>query len=450
MNSQTFDGLGLSSRILGAVSGQGYSTPTDIQRKAIPPMLRGNDLLATARTGTGKTAAFLLPLLDRIERKAIRGDGRKGPIALVLAPTRELAAQIAESAVAYGRGTGIGHAVVFGGVSKAGQITQLRRRPQILIATPGRLLDLVGEGHIRLDAVSVLILDEGDRMLDMGFIPAVRKIASMVATTRQTALFSATMPPTIEELAHDLLDDPVRVTGEQTDVAIDRIEQEVLHLPQAQKTALLPILIRDRGMFKVIVFTRTKHKASRLAKQLDRQGLPSDSIHGDKSQNARRRALDSFHAGKIQVLVATDVASRGIDVDDITHVVNYDLPNEPESYVHRIGRTARAGASGSAISMCDPGEIPYLRAIETLQKVRIPVTRDHEFHLEPPPEAPRQPASPRRRRSNNGGRSTHRGGQGSGAVHTDGRRSGDPHREGSGRAGSRHGGRSRRRRAPAR
>lgn len=382
--SHSFDGFGLSPRVRSAVSQQGYSVPTDIQLKAIPPMLEGRDLLATAQTGTGKTAAFMLPLLDRIERGEIGSRRGDGPMVLVLAPTRELAAQIGESAKAYGRGTGIRHAVVFGGVNKAGQISQLRRRPQILIATPGRLLDLIGERHIRLDAIEVFILDEGDRMLDMGFIPEVRRIATMIGENRQTALFSATMPKPIELLANELLRNPVRVAGEQSNVAIDRITQEVLHIPQGEKTGFLSTLIRDRGMYKAIVFTRTKHKASRLAKQLDKEGLTADSIHGDKNQNQRRRALDSFHAGKIQVLVATDVASRGIDVDDITHVINYDLPNEPESYVHRIGRTARAGATGSAISMCDPSELPYLRAIEQLQDVSLTVNRDHVHHVEPP------------------------------------------------------------------
>lgn len=419
MNSQSFDGLGLSSRIRNAVSHQGYSVPTDIQHKAIPPMLAGGDLLATAQTGTGKTAAFLLPVLDRIERGEIGSRRADGPAVLVLAPTRELAAQIGESAAAYSRGTGITHTVIFGGVNKAGQITQLRRRPKILIATPGRLLDLIGERHIRLDAVEVFILDEGDRMLDMGFIPEVRRIAGMIGAERQTALFSATMPPPIEKLAGDLLRNPVRVAGERSELAIDRIAQEVLHIPQGEKTAFLSTLIRDRGMYKAIVFTRTKHKAARLAKQLDKQGLRADSIHGDKSQNQRRRALDSFHQGRIQILVATDVASRGIDVDDITHVINYDLPNEPESYVHRIGRTARAGASGSAISMCDPSELPYLRAIEKLQNVRITVNRDHAHHVEPKSERPSTPnhtpqraGASARSSENGGGRPRRRRGSG--------------------------------------
>lgn len=391
MNSRTFDGLGLSSRIQSAVSQQGYTVPTDIQAKAIPPMREGRDLLAVAQTGTGKTAAFLLPVFDRIERKeiatgSVARSGVAQPAVLVLAPTRELAAQIGESAESYSRGTGIRHAVVFGGVNKAGQITQLRRRPTVLVATPGRLLDLIGERYISLEAIEVFVLDEGDRMLDMGFIPDVRRIAGMIGGRCQTALFSATMPTPIETLARELLVDPMRVSGTQADVAIDRIHQEVLHIPQSEKTAYLPSLIRDRGMYKAIVFTRTKHKAARLAKQLDKKGLPADSIHGDRTQNQRRRALDGFHSGRIQVLVATDLASRGIDVDDITHVINYDLPNEPESYVHRIGRTARAGASGHAISMCDPSELPYLRAIEKLQNARITVNRDHDYHVEPPRE----------------------------------------------------------------
>jgi len=386
MQSQSFAGLGLSKAIITAVAKQGYQTPTEIQLSAIPPMREGKDVVATAQTGTGKTAAFLLPTLDRLIQGSITGNRNDGPLVLILAPTRELASQIADSTAAYSTGSGISHAVVYGGVPKPKQISALRRRPHILIATPGRLMDLVGERYVNLSAVSCLILDEGDRMLDMGFIPEVRRIAKMIGPDRQTALFSATMPTPIEELARELLLRPHRVSSGQGELSVARITQEVMHLPQAEKVSTLIGLIRDRGMYKVLVFTKTKHKASRVAKQLTKEGIKADAIHGDKSQNARQRALDSFQRGRIQVLVATDVASRGIDVDDITHVINFEIPHEPESYVHRIGRTARAGADGVAISMCDPSELAMLRAIERLQDRTLTVNRDHDFHLEPAPE----------------------------------------------------------------
>ncbi len=381
MPSQSFSQFGLAKPIEAAVAKQNYQEPTDIQVHAIPPMLGGRDVLATAQTGTGKTAAFLLPIIDKLHRdKDLR---TAWPAVLILAPTRELAAQIAESASAYSAGSGVSYAAIFGGVSKSSQIKALKKRPQIVIATPGRLLDLIHEKRLSLDSVKFLILDEADRMLDMGFIPDVRRIAAMVGEHRQTALFSATMPTEVATLARDLLRDPVRISAKNDDVPVEEIHQEVLHIAQADKTQQLATLIRDRNMFKAIVFTRTKHKAARLAKQLSRQGITADSIHGDKTQNQRVRALQSFRKNRIQVLVATDIASRGIDVADITHVVNYDIPMEPESYVHRIGRTARAGASGEAISLCDPSEATRLGAIEKLQKTTITVNRDHEFHIEP-------------------------------------------------------------------
>ncbi len=408
MQSHSFSQFRLCNTVLAAVAEQGYQIPTDIQVKAIPPMAEGRDVLATAQTGTGKTAAFLLPIINRICRGEI-STGGGSPSVLVLAPTRELAVQIDTSAATYAKGTGVTHAVVFGGVSKSGQITALKSRPQILVATPGRLLDFVSERRIDLSAVSCLILDEADRMLDMGFIPDVRRVAKMVKSQRQTALFSATMPPQIEALARDLLNQPVRIAATRADMPIDEIEQEVLHIAQADKTKQLLALIRDRSMFKVIVFTRTKHKASRLAKQLGKQGVAIDAIHGDKSQNARQRALRSFQDNRIQVLVATDIASRGIDVADVTHVINFELPMEPESYVHRIGRTARAGAKGEAISLCDPAELPRLRAIEKLQRRKLTVNRDHEYHIEPPSDKPRAPGTNGSRPGGRPGRRSKRG-----------------------------------------
>lgn len=395
--SLLFKTLGLSEQLVHTVAKQGYREPTEVQARAIPPLLAGRDVLATAQTGTGKTAAFLLPVLDRLQAGAIalaprpRADRSTRRVArpsvLVLAPTRELAVQIAEHAHTYGVRQAMRCAVVYGGASKGGQLQQLNRGPDILIATPGRLVDFIGEGAIALGNVACLILDEADRMLDMGFIHEVRRIVALVRPKRQTALFSATMPREIEALARELLVDAVRVVAARAEQAVGTIAQEVLHVAQADKTALLASIIDERGVFKAIVFTRTKHKAARLAKQLARQGIAADSIHGDRTQSQRTRALAGFQSGKLQILVATDVASRGIDVDDVSHVINYDLPNEAESYVHRIGRTGRAGADGVAISFCDRGELAYLRAIERLQQARIGVTRDHAFHVEPAPTA---------------------------------------------------------------
>jgi ATP-dependent RNA helicase RhlE len=408
MQSQSFSQFGLSKTVQTAVAKEGYQVPTDIQVKAIPPMMAGRDVLATAQTGTGKTAAFMLPVIDKIHRN--KTDIRTlSPTVLVLAPTRELAGQISDAATVYAGGSGVVTSAIFGGVSKSGQISALKKRPQILVATPGRLLDLVSERQIDLSSINCFILDEADRMLDMGFIPDVRRIAAMVSPHRQTALFSATMPPQIEALGRDLMKNPVRVSAAQADMPVDDIKQEVLHIAQADKTRQLSTLVRDQSMFKVIVFTRTKHKASRLAKQLVREGVSTDAIHGDKSQNARQRALRNFRDHKIQVLVATDIASRGIDVADVTHVINYEMPVEPESYVHRIGRTARAGADGVAISLCDPSELPRLRAIEKLQRQHIPVNRDHPFHVEPPKHKSTGSVSKSEKRGGSPGRKSKRG-----------------------------------------
>ncbi len=375
MNSVTFPALGLAEKTLSAVSAAGYNTPTDIQGQAIPYLLGGRDVLGTAKTGTGKTAAFVLPMLERIEK------GRR-PTALILAPTRELALQIVDSVRIYGKGSSLRTVAIYGGASRNKQLEDLRRRPDILVATPGRLLDFLETGDVDLGSVSYLVLDEADRMLDMGFVPAVRSILRRVPSKRQTALFSATMPPDIRSLAEEFLHDPVHVQADSGELRVDAIDQSVLYVSQANKAALLPMLIRDRGMFRVLVFTRTKHKASRLAKVLAKQNLESDAIHGDKSQGARQRALANFKSGKIHVLVATDVASRGIDVDDISHVVNFELPNEPETYVHRIGRTARAGSRGVAISLCDTEEMAYLTDIEKLIGLQLAVDKDHPYHEE--------------------------------------------------------------------
>lgn len=391
MNSSDFGRLGLSETVRTAVERKGYRRATPVQEAAIPVLLEGRDLVATAQTGTGKTAAFLLPIIDRFISGQLAGEARRGPVILVLAPTRELAAQIGESAEGYAAASGMRHTVVFGGVPKGKQFAELRKRPHLLVATPGRLLDFMGEGAISLSGVRALVLDEADRMLDMGFIPDVRRIAAALPATRQTALFSATMPQAIESLAAELLTDPARISiGKPAGSTTEGVKQEVLHVAQLQKTGTVSGLIESRKMDRVIVFTRTKHKASRLAKQLVTQGLSADAIHGDRSQSQRERALRDFRSGRIRILVATDIAARGIDVNDISHVINYDLPNEPESYVHRIGRTARAGASGNAVSLCDPSELPHLRAIERFQNATLDVHRDHEHHLEPPSVAPQQ------------------------------------------------------------
>jgi ATP-dependent RNA helicase RhlE len=374
----TFSELDLIEPLQRALSEEGYSTPTPIQSQAIPPLLQGRDLLGVAQTGTGKTAAFALPILQRLSQGQPRG--RRSVRALILTPTRELAAQIADSFARYGRHLRLGHAVVYGGVGKVPQIKKLRAGVDILIATPGRLLDLMGENCVRTEGLEVLVLDEADRMLDMGFAPDVKRIIATLPRARQTLLFSATMPKDIAALADSILRDPVKVAVTPVATTAERVRQHVLFVDTADKRALLRELIEGTGINRAIVFTRTKHAASRLADQLDRGGIAADAIHGNKSQAQRERALDNFRRGRCRILVATDIAARGIDIDGISHVINFDLPNEPESYVHRIGRTARAGASGAAISFCSADERDYLRAIERLIRRPIDVVDDHPYH----------------------------------------------------------------------
>lgn len=403
MTSTTFRQLDLAESSLSAVKAAGYENPTEIQTLAIPPLLEGRDIVATAQTGTGKTAAFVLPLLQRV--KPTRKDTKRAcPTALILTPTRELATQIVENVTTYGRESKLSVVAIYGGASRNKQIDQLKRRPDILVATPGRLEDLIADKYIDLSGISYLVLDEADRMLDMGFIPAVRRICSMIPGGRQTALFSATMPGPIEDLAQQFLDNPVRVAAEEGESRVEQIDQSVMWIDQANKLEYLPQLIKDRGMYRVLVFTRTKHRARKVAKILSRSNLDSDSIHGDKSQSARQRALKGFADGKIHVLVATDVASRGIDVDDVTHVVNFEIPNEPETYVHRIGRTGRAGNVGVAISLCDATEMPYVSSIEKLLGSSIRVDKDQPFHAERVVKQPRGGSESR------GGRGSGRGG----------------------------------------
>jgi ATP-dependent RNA helicase RhlE len=372
VTNTTFASLGLSEPLLRALASENYATPTPIQVRAIPALLAGRDLLGIAQTGTGKTAAFGLPLLQRLAELKARAEHR-GTRALILAPTRELAIQIDASLKTYGRHLGFRHAVILGGVNQNPQVGAMKHGVDILVATPGRLLDLVKQQHIRLDGVSTLVVDEADRMLDMGFIKDVRRIVAMLPKKRQSMLFSATMPDDVVKLVGDMLHQPERVEVSPPTKTADNIDQRVIHIAQKDKRSLLAHLLRDDDFKRVIVFTRTKHVANRVSEHLEKAGFSADAIHGNKSQNARQRALASFKSGHVRVLVATDIAARGVDVDDISHVINFELPNEPESYVHRIGRTARAGSGGIAISFCDPSERTYLRDIERLVRRQIAV-----------------------------------------------------------------------------
>lgn len=364
-----------------AVASAGYITPTPIQEQCIPHLLEERDLLGCAQTGTGKTAAFVLPLLQRLSANARRP--RKGsPRALILAPTRELAAQIFESTRTYGRFLRLRHTAIFGGVNQFHQVNTLKKGVDILVATPGRLLDLMQQGFVRLDDVEVFILDEMDRMLDMGFLPDIKRVVAQVPAERQTLFFSATMPPKMVELACSMVRDPVRVTIAPDQPAVERIVQKVLLVRKQKKGALLASLLSDPKINKAIVFTKMKHAANRVANKLQAAGIQVTAIHGDKTQAARIKALDGFKKGRFRVLVATDVAARGLDVDDISHVINYDLPVEAETYVHRIGRTARAGAGGIAISFCSAEDRNYLREIERLLGKPVRVDTEHAYHCE--------------------------------------------------------------------
>ncbi|MFO1119753.1 MAG: DEAD/DEAH box helicase [Rhodospirillales bacterium] len=369
-----FADLGLSAPLLEVLAAERYTTPTPIQAQAIPHILAGRDLLGIAQTGTGKTAAFALPVLHRLDASRCRAP-RRGCRVLVLAPTRELASQIDDAVRTYGRGFGVTSAVVFGGVGATPQIRKMAGGVDFLVATPGRLLDHMQQGNIRLDGVEVLVLDEVDRMLDMGFIAPVRRIVGAIPARRQTLLFSATMPDDIRKFAAELLDDPVEVTVTPPASTVELIDQRVIHVAAREKPALLARLMSDRAIARALVFTRTKRGADRVTRHLAAAGVAASAIHGNKSQGQREQALAAFRSGSARVLVATDIAARGIDVDGITHVINFELPNIPESYVHRIGRTARAGAAGSAISFCDAEEREHLRGIESLIRRRLPAER---------------------------------------------------------------------------
>ncbi|MEC8424399.1 MAG: DEAD/DEAH box helicase [Myxococcota bacterium] len=435
MPVSTFSELALIPPLQRAIAEAGYETPTPIQAQAIPPILDGHDVLGCAQTGTGKTAAFALPVLQHIERSP-RGRGRRHIQALVLTPTRELASQIAESFSTYGRHLDLRCRVIFGGVSQRPQVAFLRDGIDVLVATPGRLLDLHGQGHIDLSHVDFFVLDEADRMLDMGFIHDIRRVLAVLPDRRQNLLFSATMPPDIVNLAGGFLRDPIRVEVAPESTTVERIDQYIMYVQKSEKRRLLTALLENprQGIEQAIVFTRTKHGANRVVQHLQKAGQEAAAIHGNKSQGARERALGGFHAGTLRVLVATDVAARGIDVDGVTHVFNFDLPYEPESYVHRIGRTGRAGREGTAIAFCQEDDGPLLHAIERLTGIPLTPVVEQPYHdpaCIPGPDTRggkgrRGPSGPR---PGGGGR---RGGGG-------GRRGGG--RRGSGGGGSRRGGR---------
>ena len=381
----TFNELNLSAPVLRAVAQAGYESPSPIQAAAIPPVLAGRDLMGCAQTGTGKTAAFALPMLDRLTASAPR---KKGAIrALILTPTRELALQIGESFEAYGKYLTLRSTVIFGGVGQAPQVAALKKGVDILIACPGRLNDLVGQGLLDLSNIEIFVLDEADRMLDMGFVHDVKKVIAKLPGQRQNLMFSATMPKEIEQLAAGILHDPAFVKVDPVSSTVDRIQQSLYFVEKGNKKFLLPWLIKNLKpeVVNALVFSRTKHGADKIAKDLNKQGIPAAAIHGNKSQTARVTALEDFKAGKTRVLVATDIAARGIDISELSHVFNYDLPEVPETYVHRIGRTARAGADGTAVSFCAPEEKEYLAGIEKLNRRQIPVVSGHPWDGVPAP-----------------------------------------------------------------
>lgn len=409
----TFENLGLISPILKALKAEGYEKPTPIQAQAIPLILKEKDLLGCAQTGTGKTAAFAIPTLQLLTERQQQEKGRRNIKALILTPTRELAIQIEESFVAYGKNLDLRHLVVFGGVSQRAQTDALRTGVDILVATPGRLLDLMNQGYISLQHVQFFVLDEADRMLDMGFVHDVKKVIKKLPVKRQSLFFSATMPQEILKLADAILVNPEKVEVTPVSSTAQTIKQAIYFVDKKAKRSLLAHLLEEEKIPTALVFTRTKHGADRVARDLGKSGIKAAAIHGNKSQNARQAALSSFKSRQLRVLVATDIAARGIDVDDLTHVINFDLPNIPETYVHRIGRTGRAGSSGIAFSFCDVEEKAYLKDIHKLINRTIPVVTDHPYPMtETASEAAaaRQASSSRpNNRSNNAGSSNGKG-----------------------------------------
>ncbi len=391
----SFKNLELTQPLLRALEDQGYTTPTPIQKQAIPLVLQGRDLLGVAQTGTGKTAAFGIPLLQLLTENKRTKKGIRG---LILTPTRELAIQIDESLAAYGKHTNLNHTVIFGGVSQVKQVQKLKRGVDILVATPGRLLDLMNQGYIDLRQLEFFVLDEADRMLDMGFIHDVKKVIKVIPSKRQTLFFSATMPEEIQNLANMMLKNPAKVEVTPASSTVDKIQQRIYFTNKPDKRKLLLHLLESNGISSALVFTRTKHGADKVARFLDKAKIKSAAIHGNKSQNSRQNALKNFKNGNLNVLVATDIAARGIDIDELKHVFNFDLPNVPETYVHRIGRTGRAGNEGMAISFCAAEERKELKDIEKLAAIKIPVVDEHPYPMDP--NAVPQTASPQRNRNN--------------------------------------------------
>lgn len=374
-----FENLNIIAPILKAVNTEGYTMPTPIQEQAIPAILKGQDLIGCAQTGTGKTAAFAIPLLQILHQEKLNEKGPRKIKGLILTPTRELAVQIGESLVAYGKHTGIKHTVIFGGVSQVPQTKALMSGVDILVATPGRLLDLMNQKYISLEHIKLFVLDEADRMLDMGFSHDVKKIIARLPVARQTLLFSATMPPEIKKLVETILLNPVRVEVTPVSSTVDTIEQTVYFVDRKDKKSLLVELLKNKAIDSVLVFTRTKHGADKVVRDLAKVRIPAQAIHGNKSQGARQQALNNFKAKRTRVLVATDIAARGIDVQELSHVINFDLPSVPETYVHRIGRTGRAGMGGTALSFCDQEEKKYLRDIQKLIAKKIPVIEEQPY-----------------------------------------------------------------------
>jgi len=380
-NTQGFHVFNLNPAIMASLANIGYTEPTPIQSQAIPHLMEGKDLLGIAQTGTGKTGAFALPLINRLAQNKIKARPARMR-SLILTPTRELASQINESIKSYSKGMNIKTTVIFGGVGERPQIMAMSQGVDILIATPGRLLDLMSYGHIKYDQLEVFILDEADRMLDMGFFNDVKKVIAKLPTEKQTLLFSATMPNDISSLAHSLLKNPVRIEVTPPSTTVERIEQKLMYCLGTKKHELLKLIIKENDIKCGLVFTRTKHGADRVVKHLQAAHIPCAAIHGNKSQGARENALAQFKNGRVTILVATDIAARGIDVNGVTHVINYNLPDDAESYVHRIGRTARAGKEGVAIAFCDETELDQLRAVERLTKLKLPIDDKHPFHNE--------------------------------------------------------------------
>jgi ATP-dependent RNA helicase RhlE len=406
-----FTDLSLIEPLLRALEAEGYERPTPIQQQAIPPVLEGRDLLGCAQTGTGKTAAFALPMLQRLFNEKPTGSvppqgGNRRPIrALILTPTRELALQISESFTAYGRFLHLRNTVIFGGVGQTPQTDALRRGTDILVATPGRLLDLMNQGYVDLRSLSIFVLDEADRMLDMGFIHDVRKVIAKLPTQRQTLFFSATMPPEIATLADSILNEPVKVEVAPPATTAELVQQKVFFVQKPDKKNLLVHLMKDPSIKSALIFTRTKHGANKVAADLTKAGIRAEAIHGNKSQSARVAALGNFKNGRNRALVATDIAARGIDIDELSHVINYELPNIPETYVHRIGRTGRAGASGIAYSFCDGEELPYLRDIQKLIAQIVPVETEHPYAADlTAPGLPAPRTQPNKQQKGKGGR----------------------------------------------